>query len=521
MTWVSTLRAHEATFRRAPSAHNTQPWTLDYRSDEIRIGVDPQRALPHSDPTRRDLALGLGAFIETVLIVATDLGLAVEASHDGRLVSAASIYPTPFTAADISARRVARGRYAPGSLDPAILAALEPGLVAVPARSLVADLVAADRWMFGTPAVTLELRDWLRLSPNHPRYAEDGLTDRALELAKTEAMSLRGALRAYSVTRRLGLARLLAASGKSLLRSDGTVLIMTSEPATVRPTDVAPATIGPAGVAPAIVRPTGVGSFAGCAERTVADGRRLMRTWLGLARHGLSVHPLSQLIDCPTTAARIAERIGAPPIAIFRVGRPVSAPIRSARLPVAGQPHGLPARGSSGRSNARPASFTEEYGPAILPKGPPMTEFSPESLAAINPAEFAQLVKATPDSTIAEVMASDSRGKILDGVFDRMPTLFRADRAGATQAVIHWNITGGPGGSTDTYETVIEDGACTVTNQPAREPKLAMTLDPVTFFKVISGSGNPLMMFMTGKIKAKGDLGLAAQVAKLFDLPKA
>jgi hypothetical protein len=30
-----------------------------------------------------------------------------------------------------------------------------------------------------------------------------------------------------------------------------------------------------------------------------------------------------------------------------------------------------------------------------------------------------------------------------------------------------------------------------------------------------------MMMFMTGKIKAKGDLGLAANVAKLFDIPKA
>ena len=150
-----------------------------------------------------------------------------------------------------------------------------------------------------------------------------------------------------------------------------------------------------------------------------------------------------------------------------------------------------------------------------------MTDFNAESLASIGPKEFAQLVKSTPDSTIAQVMASDSRGKILDEVFDRMPTLFRADRAGATQAVIHWNITGGPGGSTDTYETVIENGACTVTNQPVRDPKLAMTMDHVTFLKVVSGDGNPMMMFMTGKIKAKGDLGLAAQVAKLFDIPKA
>jgi putative sterol carrier protein len=149
-----------------------------------------------------------------------------------------------------------------------------------------------------------------------------------------------------------------------------------------------------------------------------------------------------------------------------------------------------------------------------------MTDFSPESFATIGPKEFTQLVKSTPDSTVAEVMGSDSRGKILDAVFGRMPTLFRADKAGNTQAVIHWNITGGPGGSSDTYETVIENGACTVTNQPVRDPKLTMTMDPVTFLKVVSGDGNPMMLFMTGKVKAKGDLGLAAQVARLFDIPK-
>ena len=148
-----------------------------------------------------------------------------------------------------------------------------------------------------------------------------------------------------------------------------------------------------------------------------------------------------------------------------------------------------------------------------------MTDFNPESLASIGPKEFAQLVKTTPDSKIAEAMSGDSRGKILDEVFNRMPSLFRAEKAGSTSAVIHWIITGGAGN--DTYETVIENGACTVTNQPAREPKLAMTMDPVTFLKVVSGDGNPMMMFMTGKIKAKGDLGLAANVAKLFDIPKA
>ena len=150
-----------------------------------------------------------------------------------------------------------------------------------------------------------------------------------------------------------------------------------------------------------------------------------------------------------------------------------------------------------------------------------MTDFSPESLSSIGPKEFAQLVKKTPDSQITAAMAGDSRTKILDEVFDRMPTLFRAEKAGNASAVIHWVISGGEGGANDTYETVIENGACTVTNQPAREPKLAMTMDALTFLKVVSGDGNPMMMFMTGKIKAKGDLGLAANIAKLFDIPKA
>jgi hypothetical protein len=61
-------------------------------------------------------------------------------------------------------------------------------------------------------------------------------------------------------------------------------------------------------------------------------GRRLLRTWLTLARHGLAVHPLSQLIDCPATASRLADRAGATPLAVFRAGRPLAEPVRSARL---------------------------------------------------------------------------------------------------------------------------------------------------------------------------------------------
>ncbi|MCY1137286.1 SCP2 sterol-binding domain-containing protein [Actinoplanes sp. Pm04-4] len=99
------------------------------------------------------------------------------------------------------------------------------------------------------------------------------------------------------------------------------------------------------------------------------------------------------------------------------------------------------------------------------------------------------------------------------------PVAYGPDTVFTRLAVIHWTITGGPNGSSDTYETVIESGLCTVTSKPVRKPLLIMTMDPVSLLKLISGVGRPMMMFMTGKIRAKGDLGLAADMSKLFNVP--
>src|SRR5262245_8054457 len=139
----------------------------------------------------------------------------------------------------------------------------------------------------------------------------------------------------------------------------------------------------------------------------------------------------------------------------------------------------------------------------------------------VDPKQFAQLVKSTPDAQLGDIMSSPQRKTILDTIFARFPELFRADPAGATNAIIHWNITGAADGGADSYELVIANGTCTLSPSPDQDPKLSITVGPVDFLKVVSGAGNPMMMFMTGKLKAKGDLGLAANIANLFDIPKA
>ena len=149
-----------------------------------------------------------------------------------------------------------------------------------------------------------------------------------------------------------------------------------------------------------------------------------------------------------------------------------------------------------------------------------MSDFDPSSFTSVEPEQFAKAVKAAGNDQLQTAMSGESRDAILGEVFRRFPSQFRADRAGGMSAVIHWIITGRPDGGSDTYEVVVADGACTVSPTPEREPKLAVTLGGVDFLNLVAGNANPMMMFMTGKLKAKGDLGLAANLEKIFDLPR-
>ncbi|MDF2705811.1 MAG: hypothetical protein K0R62_1463 [Nonomuraea muscovyensis] len=193
-----------------------------------------------------------------------------------------------------------RGGYHPGRLLAEVADRLT-GVRRLACRDLAGLLRAADLHQFGDPGVTRELRAWLRLTPRHPRYRLDGLTDRALELGAAQALGLRASLALHPVLRRLGLPRVLAAASGGLLDHDGDVLVL----------------VGPV-------------------TEQVELGRTLMRHWLTLAGLGHTTHPLSQIIDCDRTREALADRLGvADPLTLLhvaRVGRPKAPAERSARV---------------------------------------------------------------------------------------------------------------------------------------------------------------------------------------------
>ena len=108
---------------------------------------------------------------------------------------------------------------------------------------------------------------------------------------------------------------------------------------------------------------------------------------------------------------------------------------------------------------------------------------------------------------------------LLDAIFSRFPQQFRPDRAGDRSARIDFRVTGGPGEASDSYG-VSSTTAPAGSRRAPGSADLSLVLGPAEFLKLITGTGNPAMMFLMGKVKARGDLGIAAGLANWFEAPK-
>jgi putative sterol carrier protein len=137
--------------------------------------------------------------------------------------------------------------------------------------------------------------------------------------------------------------------------------------------------------------------------------------------------------------------------------------------------------------------------------------------------QLAALVGSVPDEQLAEGMADpEGRKMVLDEIFKRMADHVEADKIRGIDAVVHFTITGAPGGGSDTYEAVIRDGKIDVSSEPTVEhPKVRITTAPVSFLKLVTGQQSGPVMFMTGKLKLDGDVMFAARLTSFFRIPSA
>ena len=65
----------------APSPHNRQPWLIALEGDyAMALYCDLDRLLPETDPTNRQITIGLGAFVEVLRQAANEAGYSLKAT---------------------------------------------------------------------------------------------------------------------------------------------------------------------------------------------------------------------------------------------------------------------------------------------------------------------------------------------------------------------------------------------------------------------------------------------------------
>lgn len=149
-----------------------------------------------------------------------------------------------------------------------------------------------------------------------------------------------------------------------------------------------------------------------------------------------------------------------------------------------------------------------------------------DATSAIDPGrvdatQIARVVRDAPDEALRAGMRGGIRELILEEIFRRFPEYAQGHRVADLDAVIGFKITGRADGGADRYRVVIRAGDVRAGKDLDAEPRVTIVCDGADFLRLVTGNSNPVMGFITGKLKIKGDLGFAAQIPTLFRIPSA
>lgn len=104
-----------------------------------------------------------------------------------------------------------------------------------------------------------------------------------------------------------------------------------------------------------------------------------------------------------------------------------------------------------------------------------------------------------------------------DQIVEAMPGFLIPEKAGSTNGVIEFDLSGEGGGK---WWLKIHDGkAESGKGDPPEPPKVTLTANSEDWVKIMSGKMDPVSSYMSGKLKIKGDMGLAMKMQTMFRRP--
>ena len=103
-----------------------------------------------------------------------------------------------------------------------------------------------------------------------------------------------------------------------------------------------------------------------------------------------------------------------------------------------------------------------------------------------------------------------------DQIVEALPRYLVAEKAGTTKATIQFDLSGDQAGK---WYIKVADGQASATEGQAETPNLTLLADGRDAVKIFTGKMDPTAAFMSGKLKVKGDMGLAMRMQSMFRRP--
>lgn len=133
--------------------------------------------------------------------------------------------------------------------------------------------------------------------------------------------------------------------------------------------------------------------------------------------------------------------------------------------------------------------------------------------------EFVARVRDAPAGRLERVDGILARTLVL-AVFRAAPTQLNRRAVRDLEAAIEWRIAEADGGAS-IHTMLIGDGRCRVKAGPVAEPDLVIELELADFLRLVAGTADGAALFGTGRLKLRGDPGIALRLPRLFRVPAA
>lgn len=103
----------------------------------------------------------------------------------------------------------------------------------------------------------------------------------------------------------------------------------------------------------------------------------------------------------------------------------------------------------------------------------------------------------------------------LKEIFDNMGGSFQPGKAEGVDAIFQFSLTGDDGGQ---YWVKVVNKTCEVHEGEHASPTMTLTASADDYMAMVNGELPPMTAFMQGKIKVKGDMGLALKLQAIFGM---